>query len=562
MKKLLSTLLLILAAAPLAAANRVIVGYGEGAPGETGIQVIITAENDQPIHGYSLALEYPSEALTLSEFTTTGTHVKALANPDFSESNLRQPGVGILGVVFSYSEAGPITLKELPASVPDTYPRVIARLTFSIKSSAAGGVYDLKLRDGLGTPATFNRFTMRGTSIKPDLVAGSFTVFGGNVLLLEKKQAIPGATPSLTIHALAQHPEPLGGFQIAFTYEKAGLVLPDLIAGQDGHQNASISSTSVGFLVGRLYQAGEVEFFSAEADTQYSPTLARSTCAALFDYAPPFDGQTLPPATTSPIDQSLVKWTFRVESAAALDKEWQDLVLDQSNVPGLVDNRFIIGDRGVDPRLVHGKIFFSTGNLVGQIVDSDTGLGVPGARVVTDPDGFEATTGNGGSFRLDGIPPGKYTLLASKTTNPATYYKIRHFFTENGSEIVVAGKGNDTAVGQLPIYPAPEGVVGPCTRNPFLRAHINEDNKVDLSDAVALLVYLFRGGVAPSCQQAADTNDDNKLDISDAVFLLGYLFTGGLRPADPFIHAASNTGCTLDPTPGGNLCCEVSSCSP
>ena len=561
MRKLLATLLLAAlaaerSAASLSAANNITVGYGEGSPGDAGIQVIITAENDVAIHGYSLALTYPSEALSLSEFTTVGTHVQAIAKPDYSESNLSQPGVGILGVILSFSESGPITLKELPASTPDTFERVIARLTFNVKPGAPGGVYPLRLRDGIGNPATFNRFTSSGTSIIPTLVDGSFTVFGGNVLILDKKQAIPGATPSLQIFSYAQHPEALGGFQIAFTYEKAGLVLPDLIAGEQGHQNASFGTTSVGFLLGQ----NKVEFFSAEDDTSYSPILARSTCAALFDYVAPFDGQTLPPSTASPPDQSLIRWTFRVELAAANQKEWQDLTLDQSGIPGLVDNRFIIGDRGVDPRLVNGKIYFSVGNLTGRIIDTDTGNGVSGAKVVTDPDGFEATTDGGGNFRMDGIIPGQYTLLVSKTTNPASYYKIRHFKTESGADIVVEGKGNDTGVGSLPIYPVPKNI-DPGPRKPFLRAQVNEDNKVDLSDAVALLLYLFRGGSSPSCQQAADTNDDNKLDISDAVYLLSYLFTGGPKPPDPFITGTADSGCTFDPTLGGNLGCEVSSCS-
>ena len=53
------------------------VGYGEGEPGDTGIEVIVTATNDVDIHGYSLSLAYPTEVLRLVDFSTAGTHVFA-----------------------------------------------------------------------------------------------------------------------------------------------------------------------------------------------------------------------------------------------------------------------------------------------------------------------------------------------------------------------------------------------------------------------------------------------------------------------------------------------------
>lgn len=555
MRTLPLTLVLVALAGQVPAENMINIGYGEGAPGDSDVPVIITASNDTAIHGYSLALTYPSEALALTSFTTVGTQVQATVTPDFIASNVSTPGVGILGVIFSFNDNGNgLQLKEFPASTAGSYPRVIARLSFNVKGNAPGGIHALRLRDGIGTPANFNRFTSRGTSIAPRLVDGSFLVTGGNALVLEKKLAIAGATPSLPIFAYAQHPDPLTGFQIAFTYEKAALTLPDLVAAEQGHQNASYNGTTLGFLLG----ANKIEFFSAEDDREYSPTLARSTCAALFDYVQPFDGQTLEPDTSATPTQSLIKWVFRVEAPADDQRQWQDLTLDNSGVPGLVDNRFIVEDRGVDPRLVHGKIYFSLGNLVGRIVNSDTKAGVAGAKVVTDPDGYEATTDNGGNFRLAGIPPGNYTLLVSKTTAPPSFYKIRHFKTEANTDIVVEGLDKDTAVGTLPIYPISVGTSG--QKKPFLRGHVNEDDKIDLSDAVTLLLFLFRGGSPPSCAMASDTNDDNKADISDAVFLLNYLFAGGLKPPAPFLPGSSSDGCTADPTPGGELTCEVSSC--
>ena len=68
----------------------------------------------------------------------------------------------------------------------------------------------------------------------------------------------------------------------------------------------------------------------------------------------------------------------------------------------------------------------------------------------------------------------------------------------------------------------------------FLRGDSNGDDRVDISDAIGTLLYLFVGGVAPGCPDAADTNDDGELDISDAVETLQYLFAGGRYPAYPF----------------------------
>ena len=66
----------------------------------------------------------------------------------------------------------------------------------------------------------------------------------------------------------------------------------------------------------------------------------------------------------------------------------------------------------------------------------------------------------------------------------------------------------------------------------FLRGNANADDNTDLSDAVFILSYLFIGGAAPSCEDAADSDDNGALEITDAVYLLNFLFLGGPAPAD------------------------------
>ena len=68
----------------------------------------------------------------------------------------------------------------------------------------------------------------------------------------------------------------------------------------------------------------------------------------------------------------------------------------------------------------------------------------------------------------------------------------------------------------------------------FVRGRINADERIDLSDPVALLDFLFLGQKAPEVPEAADVNGDGSTDISDAMYLLNFLFLGGPKPPLPF----------------------------
>ena len=70
----------------------------------------------------------------------------------------------------------------------------------------------------------------------------------------------------------------------------------------------------------------------------------------------------------------------------------------------------------------------------------------------------------------------------------------------------------------------------------YVRGRLNGDERVDISDTVFLIEYLFRGGPAPDPMVAADVNHDDAIDLSDAIFLLQFLFFGGSAPPMPFPH--------------------------
>ena len=59
----------------------------------------------------------------------------------------------------------------------------------------------------------------------------------------------------------------------------------------------------------------------------------------------------------------------------------------------------------------------------------------------------------------------------------------------------------------------------------WARGDANNDLRLDISDAVAMLGDLFLGDAAtPACPPALDVNSDDRYDVSDPVFLLRFLF--------------------------------------
>jgi hypothetical protein len=79
----------------------------------------------------------------------------------------------------------------------------------------------------------------------------------------------------------------------------------------------------------------------------------------------------------------------------------------------------------------------------------------------------------------------------------------------------------------------------------FKRGDSDASGKLDLTDAIATLQFLFMGGTEPPCKDAADTDDSGKLDLTDAISALQFLFMGGAPPANPGPET-----CGPDPTPG------------
>lgn len=85
--------------------------------------------------------------------------------------------------------------------------------------------------------------------------------------------------------------------------------------------------------------------------------------------------------------------------------------------------------------------------------------------------------------------------------------------------------------------------------SPFLRGDANTDGRVDISDAVRIVMYLFLGATEPSCADTADTNDSGGVDLTDCLVILNDFFRPGTG-----IPAPGPFECGSDPTVDGLNC--------
>lgn len=83
----------------------------------------------------------------------------------------------------------------------------------------------------------------------------------------------------------------------------------------------------------------------------------------------------------------------------------------------------------------------------------------------------------------------------------------------------------------------------------FRRGDATLDGVFGIADPIVVIYYLFvPGSAVPACFDAADTDDDDTIELDDAILALDYLFGGGPPPASPF------PGAGFDPTPLGPGC--------
>ncbi|MEM7263987.1 MAG: pre-peptidase C-terminal domain-containing protein, partial [Planctomycetota bacterium] len=92
---------------------------------------------------------------------------------------------------------------------------------------------------------------------------------------------------------------------------------------------------------------------------------------------------------------------------------------------------------------------------------------------------------------------------------------------------------------------------------PFHRGDTNVDASIDVSDAVVVLSYLFRGRPV-ACLESADVDNSGQVNLTDAIGLLNYLFRLGAPPVSPGVPKSGICGRDSDLSGSeGDLGCET-----
>jgi uncharacterized repeat protein (TIGR01451 family) len=98
------------------------------------------------------------------------------------------------------------------------------------------------------------------------------------------------------------------------------------------------------------------------------------------------------------------------------------------------------------------------------------------------------------------------------------------------SAIFVADSGHYygfTSIAMDRVWNIEEAPAHPDVYFPFLRGDAYRDGKLNVSDVIYIINYLFKNGPPPTPVEAADVNCDGKVNVTDVVYFINYLFKGG-----------------------------------
>jgi hypothetical protein len=95
---------------------------------------------------------------------------------------------------------------------------------------------------------------------------------------------------------------------------------------------------------------------------------------------------------------------------------------------------------------------------------------------------------------------------------------------------------------------------------PFVRGDPNASGSMNVADVVSIIGYAYSGQPESArCLDAADVDDSGKVDVTDAIRILLYLFRGDAAPPEPPAGLPPQA-CGLDPTPDPLDCSEYDPC--
>ncbi len=103
---------------------------------------------------------------------------------------------------------------------------------------------------------------------------------------------------------------------------------------------------------------------------------------------------------------------------------------------------------------------------------------------------------------------------------------IKRILINTAVDLGPPGEENTYGWGIVDAYAAVQAALA----STYLAGDANGDQMVNVADAVYLLNYLYKNGIAPDPMAAGDPNADCAVDVADAIYLLNYLYKNGPAP--------------------------------
>lgn len=177
------------------------------------------------------------------------------------------------------------------------------------------------------------------------------------------------------------------------------------------------------------------------------------------------------------------------------------------------------------------------------------------AEVGTEFVVFDVTPDNGVTFGilLDALPPFDNQTVPP-TAAPLVFGNLRLSLDDSVSvgdllSVELPPEGVLTPGGLITQFVLIDSVSTPVrefqatpvevTSAPFIRGDANQSGTTDIADVIYLLSFLFIGGDAPPCRDAADSNSDGVLDSADAIYSASHYFSEGPPPMAPYPNCGS-----------------------
>lgn len=373
---------LLLASQHSYAVNELSFAPAQGNPGQVGVPLTVQATNDVPIHSLSLALTYPTSDIDFPETLTnvegvdfTGTVIEAASppgGPDFLAINHNAvTGEITVGIILELMpSATPAAIAPSPTTAQD-----LLHLMFDLPASATPGDYPISFSDGIGMPPITNTFSSAGTSYFPSLVNGTLTVLNANTFRVPDVITRPGIAVVVPIYA--SHADNYQGFQVVLNWDSTVLDLNCLpsdgaacgITGRGTDADAELRPQNSQLLPGSEPWEGAVG--GGFVEIKYEPGAGGApsrdlvTVAAVFDFVPPFEMDTVLLTATPPGEEdSLLFFTFDT-SAATPELTTTDVRLDDG-LGSPPQSSFAILEGGLSVPLlrVNGSVTFDSSVLI------------------------------------------------------------------------------------------------------------------------------------------------------------------------------------------------------